>query len=179
MKEVESGAKYMLDFKSPRQGLICLLAVSGSAAGRNSSPFQSHAENRWVKANKATLTAWRKAAGGKPVQAGELRKIPATRDAAPRRGGGGGVLAMTAVTSGFAAELPTYEKAGFPISAVQVQVLAGANVGEQSPVATSAASPHQLSVLIRDRISRPRLPHRAGPKPPVALFADRRAVIAV
>ena len=58
------------------------------------------------------------------------------------------VLAMTAVTSGSAAEFPTYEKAGFPISAVQVQVLASANVGEQSPVATSAASPHQLSVLI-------------------------------
>ena len=58
------------------------------------------------------------------------------------------VLAMTAVTSGFAAELPTYEKAGFPISAVQVQVLGAANVGEQSPVATSAASPRQLSVLI-------------------------------
>ena len=57
-------------------------------------------------------------------------------------------LAMTAVTSGFAAKLPNYEKAGFPISAVQVQVLGAANVGEQSPVATSAASPHQLSVLI-------------------------------
>jgi hypothetical protein len=58
------------------------------------------------------------------------------------------VLAMTtAVTSGFAAELPTYEKAGLPISAVQVQLLGGANVREQSPVATSAASPHQLSVL--------------------------------
>ena len=58
------------------------------------------------------------------------------------------VLAMTAVTSGFAAELPTYEKAGFPISAVQVQALGAANVTEQSPVATSAASPYHLSVLI-------------------------------
>ena len=58
-------------------------------------------------------------------------------------------LAMTAVTSGFATELPTYERADFPISAVQIQVLGAANVGEQSPVATSAATPHQLSVLIR------------------------------
>jgi hypothetical protein len=58
------------------------------------------------------------------------------------------VLAMTAVTSGFATELPTYEKADFPISAVQIQVLGAANVGEESPVATSGASPHQLSVLI-------------------------------
>jgi hypothetical protein len=58
------------------------------------------------------------------------------------------VLAMTAATSGFATELPSYEKAGFPVSAVHIQVLGGANVGEQPPVATSAASPHQLSVLI-------------------------------
>jgi hypothetical protein len=50
-------------------------------------------------------------------------------------------------TAGFAAELPTYEVTGLPISAVQVQVLGAANVQEQSPVPTSAASPHQLSVL--------------------------------
>ena len=37
-------------------------------------------------------------------------------------------LAMTAVTSGFATELPTYEKADFPISAVQVQVLGAAEL---------------------------------------------------
>lgn len=50
-------------------------------------------------------------------------------------------------TAGFAAELPTYEVTGFPISAVQVRVLGAANVQEQSLVPTSAASPHQLSVL--------------------------------
>lgn len=61
------------------------------------------------------------------------------------------VIAMTAVTSGFAAELPTYEKAGLPISAVQLQVLGAANVRERSPVATSAASPHQRSVLAARR----------------------------
>jgi hypothetical protein len=50
-------------------------------------------------------------------------------------------------TAGFAAELPTYEVTGLPISPVQVQVLGAANVREQSPVSTSTASPHQLSVL--------------------------------
>lgn len=50
-------------------------------------------------------------------------------------------------TAGFAAELPTYEATGLPISAVQVQVLGAANVREQTPAATSTASPHQLSVL--------------------------------
>ena len=50
-------------------------------------------------------------------------------------------------TAGFAAEVPTYEVTGLPISPVQVQVLGAANLREQSPVSTSAASPHQLSVL--------------------------------
>ena len=57
------------------------------------------------------------------------------------------VISMAGGTAGFAAELPTYETTGLPISAVQVQALGAANVREQSPVATSKASPHQLSVL--------------------------------
>ena len=62
------------------------------------------------------------------------------------------IAAVTAIsiaggTAGFAAELPTYETTGLPISAVQVRVLGAANVQEQSPVPTSMASPHQLSVL--------------------------------
>jgi len=57
------------------------------------------------------------------------------------------VISIAGGTAGFAAELPTYESAGFPISAVQVQVLGAANVQEQSPVPTSTASPHQLRVL--------------------------------
>ena len=57
------------------------------------------------------------------------------------------VISIAGGTAGFAAELPTYETRGLPISAVQVQVLGAANVREQSPVSTSAASPHQLSVL--------------------------------
>ena len=57
------------------------------------------------------------------------------------------VISIAAGNAGFAAELPTYETRGLPISAVQVQVLGGANVRQQSQVPTSAASPHQLSVL--------------------------------
>jgi hypothetical protein len=50
-----------------------------------------------------------------------------------------------------AAEMPTFEVAGFPISPVQAQLMGAAN-GEQSRVATFAsggmsASPHQISVL--------------------------------
>jgi hypothetical protein len=56
------------------------------------------------------------------------------------------VISIAGGTAGFAAELPTYESAGFPVSAVQVQVLGAANVQEQSPVPTSTASPHQLRV---------------------------------
>ena len=62
-------------------------------------------------------------------------------------------LAMTAATGAVAAELPAYEKAGLPVSAVQVQVLGAENVQEVSPVATSA-TPVQLSILTpRNRIT--------------------------
>lgn len=54
---------------------------------------------------------------------------------------------VTGGAAGFAAELPTYAAAGLPISTVQVQVLGAAEVREQAPVATSAASPHQMMVL--------------------------------
>jgi len=57
------------------------------------------------------------------------------------------VILMAGGTAGFAAELPTYQAAGLPISAVQVQVLGAADVAERSPAPTSAASPHQLRVL--------------------------------
>ncbi|MEH2627399.1 hypothetical protein V1292_005454 [Bradyrhizobium sp. AZCC 1719] len=63
------------------------------------------------------------------------------------------VLAMTAATGAVAAELPSYEKAGLPVSAVQVQALGAENVQEASPVAASA-TPFQLSVLTpRNRIT--------------------------
>jgi hypothetical protein len=57
------------------------------------------------------------------------------------------VISMAGATAGFATELPAYEAAGLPISAVQAQLLGAANVGEVSPMPTSAVSPHQLSVL--------------------------------
>jgi hypothetical protein len=53
------------------------------------------------------------------------------------------MLAITAAGGVVAAELPSYEKAGLPISAVQLQVLGAENVRETSPVATSIA-PVQL-----------------------------------
>jgi hypothetical protein len=63
------------------------------------------------------------------------------------------VFAMTAAIAAVAAELPTYEKAGFPVSAMQLQVLGAENVQEASPVATSA-TPVQVSVLTpRNRIT--------------------------
>ncbi|OCK59455.1 hypothetical protein [Bradyrhizobium sp. LMTR 3] len=63
------------------------------------------------------------------------------------------LLAMTAATGAVAAELPAYERAGLPVSAVQVQVLGAENVREASPVANSA-TPFQLSVLTpRNRIA--------------------------
>ena len=56
------------------------------------------------------------------------------------------MLAMTAASGAVAAELPSYEKAGLPISAAQLQALGAENVQEASPVATTV-SPVQLSVL--------------------------------
>ena len=56
-------------------------------------------------------------------------------------------LSIACATAGFAAELPSYETKGLPISAVQVRVLGAADVREQSPVLTSTATAHQLSVL--------------------------------
>jgi hypothetical protein len=57
--------------------------------------------------------------------------------------------AVISVTGGtaFAAGLPTFERTGFPISTVQMQLLGPANVRERSPTATVAASPSQVNVL--------------------------------
>jgi hypothetical protein len=51
-----------------------------------------------------------------------------------------------------AAELPSYEVTGFPISPVQVQLVGAAHVQERPPLAATAldgssATPHQISVL--------------------------------
>ena len=62
----------------------------------------------------------------------------------------------TAIASGIdvaaAAELPTYESAGFPITAFQVSVMGAAPVEEAPSVPTLTlgglpASPHQIEVL--------------------------------
>ena len=59
---------------------------------------------------------------------------------------------MLSGTGASAAELPSYELAGFPISPHQFSVLGSANVEEQSPsssltLAGMPASPHQVAVL--------------------------------
>lgn len=57
------------------------------------------------------------------------------------------VISFVGATAGLAAELPSYEATGLPISALQLRVLGGANVQQATPVQTAAATPVQLSVL--------------------------------
>ena len=57
------------------------------------------------------------------------------------------LISVACGTAGFAAELPSYEAAGLPISAVQLRLLGAANVGEQAPAPSSTLTPLQLSVL--------------------------------
>lgn len=57
------------------------------------------------------------------------------------------VISIAGSTVGMAAELPTYETKGLPMSAVQLRVLGAADVSQQSPALTSTATAHQLSVL--------------------------------
>jgi len=57
------------------------------------------------------------------------------------------VISVAGGTAGFAAELPSYETTGLPISAVQLRVLGIADVQQQAPVSTSTLTPLQLSVL--------------------------------
>ena len=53
-------------------------------------------------------------------------------------------ISIAVGTVAFAAELPTYELTGFPMSPVQLQLLGAANVRERAP--TVAASTHQVKV---------------------------------
>lgn len=55
-------------------------------------------------------------------------------------------IVIAGATTSFAAELPTYEAKGLPISPVQASLLGATNV-EQAQVAPSAVLPHQVSVL--------------------------------
>lgn len=63
------------------------------------------------------------------------------------------VIAIAGGTAAFATELPTYERTGFPISPVQMQLLGPAHVAERSPTVTAAASPHQANVLRARRLT--------------------------
>lgn len=55
-------------------------------------------------------------------------------------------FAIAGATTSFAAELPTYQANGLPISPVQASLLGAAGV-EQTQAAPSAVSPLQISVL--------------------------------
>ncbi|MGY8682880.1 hypothetical protein Q2941_34665 [Bradyrhizobium sp. UFLA05-153] len=79
-----------------------------------------------------------------------------------------GIALVVLDVAASAAELPTFELAGFPISQHQVALLGGINVQEQSPTPTLVfdgmpASPHQIVVLtprsrvIEAKIEKPKL----------------------
>ncbi len=62
------------------------------------------------------------------------------------------ITTVTIVTGASAADLPSYEVMGFPITLHQITVVGSANVKEQSPspsltMAGMPASPHQVAVL--------------------------------
>ena len=64
----------------------------------------------------------------------------------------GAMAAILDATGAAAAELPTFERMGFPITALQVAVTGAANVQEQAPTPSLTlggmpASPHQIAVL--------------------------------
>jgi hypothetical protein len=56
-------------------------------------------------------------------------------------------ISMAGSSIAFAAELPTYEVAGFPVSPVQARLTGAGNIEEKSPASNVAISPHQLNVL--------------------------------
>ena len=58
------------------------------------------------------------------------------------------VISIAGGTASFAAELPTYEATGLPISSVQVRVLGAANVQQQAQVPASTVTPVQFGVLM-------------------------------
>ncbi len=62
------------------------------------------------------------------------------------------ITTVTIVTGASAADLPSYEVMGLPITLHQISVVGSANVKEQSPspsltMAGMPASPHQVAVL--------------------------------
>jgi hypothetical protein len=75
---------------------------------------------------------------------------------------------MLGRASASAAELPTFEFMGFPITAYQFSVLGSAHIKERSPTPTLTlagmpASPHQVSVLTpRPRTTEQQIAEKAG-----------------
>jgi hypothetical protein len=57
------------------------------------------------------------------------------------------ILTIAGSTAAFAAELPTYEANGFPVSPLQVSVLGAAHVEQQTAAPTTLASLHQAKAL--------------------------------
>ena len=57
------------------------------------------------------------------------------------------ILAIAGSTAALAAELPTYEANGFPVSPLQVRVLGAAHVEQQVAAPATVASVHQTKVL--------------------------------
>ncbi|MDA9515687.1 hypothetical protein XI04_21895 [Bradyrhizobium sp. CCBAU 11430] len=57
------------------------------------------------------------------------------------------ILTIAGSTAAFAAELPTYETNGFPVTPLQVRVLGAGHVEQQTAASTTLASVHQAKVL--------------------------------
>lgn len=63
------------------------------------------------------------------------------------------VLALAGSTATFAAELPSYETNGIPVSPVQVRVLGAANVEQQVTAPATSTTALQASVLTRRKLN--------------------------
>ncbi len=57
------------------------------------------------------------------------------------------ILTIVGGTAAVAAELPTYEANGLPVSSLQVRVLGAAHVEQQVAAPATVASVHQAKVL--------------------------------
>ncbi|MBP0116521.1 hypothetical protein [Bradyrhizobium vignae] len=57
------------------------------------------------------------------------------------------ILTIAGGTAAVAAELPTYEANGFPVSPLQVRVLGAAHVEQKVAAPSTVASVHQAKVL--------------------------------
>jgi hypothetical protein len=62
------------------------------------------------------------------------------------------ILTIAGSTAAFAAELPSYEVSGLPVSPVQLSVLGAAHVRQQETAPATSATVHQVSVLTPRKI---------------------------